>query len=375
MTSQNETASCCHIAACQEAVNYCNQCGKPLLRCAAWKQCGGLLCDDGQCNVCFHPELTLEASSMQSANIGGALALPLQLANRSHVGRELFLKGVWVREGTGTWTTCQVAWDKLPAGKSKPISIIAQAMERSGLHRLEIVLALSSRWDWQQETLAFSANVDVMVEDKQSIHVHSHVENHAQAEQTGVTIAPMIRVTTDQGRTSESVTRDPHNLTLTRASVYEREFGIRGADDGTLVKRDTKFSWQGFQKGLTPSDGPIVSPDSVLTFGRSRSRAQAGPCDVRLLVFQPDGSMDQKWSQAISRDHFKLWIECGRLMLRVMADAGVTINQTLHQRGESVSICDGSTIDALPAQPGAAILKIRFDYRHDEVVGIGIQRL
>ena len=375
MPSQNAMASCCHIAACQEAASYCNQCGQPLLRCSAWKQCGGLLCDDGQCNICFHPSLTLEAGSMKSANVGGALALPLQLTNRSPVGRHLFLQGVWVREGTGAWSQCQVAWDKLPAGESKPISIIAQAMDRPGLHRLEIVIALSSRWDWQQETLAFSANIDVMVEDKQSINIHSQIENNAQAEQTGVTIAPMIRVISDQGHNNDSITKDTRNLTLTRASVYEREFGLRGAEDGTLVKRDTTFSWQGFQQDLTPSDGPIVSPDNVLTFGRSRSRAQAGPCDVRLLVFQPDGLVDREWSQAISRDHFKLWIECGRLMLRVMTDTGLNINQVAHARGESVGVSDGCTIDALPSQPGAAVIKIRFDSQHGEVVSIRVQRV
>jgi hypothetical protein len=60
----------------------------------ASEECGGLLDDHGLCTVCVAPYLQVDAGALTAARVGGAVALPLSLANLSTVGRPLFVTGL-----------------------------------------------------------------------------------------------------------------------------------------------------------------------------------------------------------------------------------------------------------------------------------------
>jgi len=44
-------SKCCYQHAVQADAVFCGDCGKPLLRCMAFEECGGLVRDDGCCAV------------------------------------------------------------------------------------------------------------------------------------------------------------------------------------------------------------------------------------------------------------------------------------------------------------------------------------
>lgn len=353
--------SCCYRSAHDRGNAHCAECGSPLLRCAASTECGGLVDTDGACNVCILPVVTLGGA--QEARVGGAVSLPLSLRNNAQTGRPLFLVGLWIRESGGAWRQQDVAWDRLDCGKSGALPVQSSAFDRTGSHLIEIAFAVSSRWRWREEVFAYTTGLDVTVGEDAAVTVQQNISYSAEAAQPGATIFAPVNLHMDrEGR--RDVDARGQVLALMRASKLERSLGLRGASDGTAIPRGAKLAWKGFRNDTSPFDGPLTSADGVLTLGRSRSIAQGGNNDVRLLALSASGTIDEQASLEISREHFCLWIENDRLMLRVESERGGFIEGEHHGRGAAVSLQSGDTFSPVRGTPRGAALRVNFESNH-----------
>lgn len=382
LNSMNQ--NCCQSSASVAQNRFCNDCGDPLFRCPAFECCGGLLDHDGKCSVCFSPKLELHGGHSNRATVGDTFTLPLKLSNQCQVNRELYVKGVWYRKGNDEWQPCYLPWDRLPPRVDQPINLIFDRLQFAGSHRVEIVIGLASRWQWQEEVFAFSAGLEVRVAGDKELVVQQNINYSAGAPQTGATIYAPIRISSDSDDTLPPRHQTSQELPLVRASVYERSFGWRGTSLNGMpnveqnrivnVKRSAKFQFKGFFERDIPLESPILSPNGMLSFGRSRTRKQGGTSDVRMLVFRNDNRIDEQVSIGISRDHFVLWLERGRLMLRVNSEAGLLVNSSRQKKGDIVEVKHGDVISPLVSHPRKLELKVEFEVEHDEVTGIQIRR-
>lgn len=367
---QRTQAECCYTAALDPAAIYCDDCGKPIVRCMAAEECGGLLDDHGLCTVCVAPYLQIDAGALTGARVGGAVALPMSLANLSTVARPLFVTGLWSREATGAWREESLGWERLDAGETRPISIVAREIERAGAHGLQVMVALASRWRWRQENFAFTASLTLMVEDESSengpvVNIGGESAGHGNL----VYISGKNDKDTGPQTTDEAV-----RLAMVRAEREERRLGLRGLDADTWVARNAALCWSGFNENDVPFDGPILTPDGVLGAGRSRTRRYGGEGDVRLLVTSPDGGVDEELSRAISRRHMEFYIENDRLVLRVTGGGGLRVNGEAYGEGKTIRLVDGAVISPLVNAPDRLSMKVSFRMEHGSVERILIQR-
>lgn len=362
---------CCYTSALQKDATFCGDCGKPLVRCMAAEECGGLLDDNGLCTVCVAPYLQVDAGALTAARVGGAVALPMSLANLSAVGRPLFVTGLWSREAAGEWKEEAVGWERLNAGESRPITIVADEIEKAGAHSLQVLVGIASRWRWRQENFAFTAQVTLMVEDPSSekapvVNIGGQSAGHGN----------LVYISgKNEQKAVREVAAEALRLQMVRAERDERRLGLRGVNPDLSVPRRAEIRWQGFAKGDAPLNGPILTPDGVLAAGRLRTRAQGGEGDLRLLVNTPDGGMNEEVSRMISRRHFELYIESDRLMLRVNGSGGVRINGEAYGEGKTISLCDGDTIAPIVSRPKDIAVKVTFQSEHGSVRNIIVQRV
>lgn len=368
---QRTQAECCYKSALDREATFCGACGKPILRCMACEECAGLLDDRGLCTVCVAPYLQVDAGALMAARVGGAVALPISIGNLSGVGRPLFVTGLWSREGSGDWREENIGWERLDAGESRPISIVANQIERSGAHGLQLLIALASRWRWRQENFAFTANLTLMVDDSGSdkgpvVNIGGESAGHGNL----VYISGKNDAKSDIQRSDEAV-----QLALIRAEREERRLGLRGIDAETWVPRNAEFIWKDFGEGDAPFEGPITTQDGMLAVGRSRTRRQGGEGDVRLLVFANAGVLDEEASRLISRRHFELYIESDRLILRVTAGSGLRVNGNAFGEGKTVRLADGDVIAPIVSAPDRLALRVTFRTEHGSARRITFQRL
>lgn len=367
------TSPCCYRAATDLGAGYCDGCGKPLLRCAAFEECAGLLDDHGACQVCVSPELSLDAGSVRDAKVGGELTFPLIVQNRSRVGRPLFVKGLWTREGGGDWQPLEMSWDRLDAGASAPLLVRATALDRAGEHRLEILIAFASRWRWREEVLAYTAGLAITVEGEDAVTVQQNIHYSGDAPQTGATIYAPFKIEGGVGRGARAAgnaAAGPQILPLTRATLVERRLGLRGDVGGAAVPRGVTLCWRGFPADRAPGKGPIVTRDGLLHLGRARTSLTGGPNEVRLLAMSEAGDVDEEASRAISRQHFALYVENDRLMLHVQSERGAFVNDRRVARGEAVHLKDGDRFSPIPRDTGPLSVAICFEEHHGVVESI-----
>lgn len=304
---------------------------------------------------------------MTSATVGGSLALPIVISNLSKVGRPIFVKGIWVREGQGDWIPCVISWDRLEAGTEKPATLIAREMDRVGIHPLEILFCFASQWSWREEQFAFSTSLEINVEENQSIVVNQNISGD------GTNYQP-IHVNVEGKRSFRSTGARDRRLPLTRATVYERDLDIRGVER-VSIPRGVEFRWSGFAEGLTPLPGAITTSNSLFSFGRSRTKMQGGPTDVRLLAVNANGSLDEDTSQMVSREHFWLWLENDRLMIRSQSENGVWVDGKTLLMGDVAVLRDRSRFSPLTRFPERLEMEVRFQVEHRSVVGIEVRRV
>ena len=362
--------ACCYTSAVDTNATFCGDCGKPLIRCMAAEECGGLLDDQGLCTVCVSPRLQVDAGALKVAKVGGAVALPVSIANLSVVGRPIFVTRLWSREASGDWRDESLGWERLDAGQSRPVSITANQLDRAGAHSIEILIELSSRWRWRQESYAFSAVLRLTVEGEDTsaapvVTVGGENAGHGNT----VYISGSADKSIERETTSEAI-----DLEMVRAEIEERRLGIRGISETLWVPRNTRFQWRGFAADQTVGDGPILSNDGLLAVGRARSRRAGGSGDIRLLAETSDGSIDENLSRLISRRHFELFIECNRLVLRVNGTGGVRVNDQAYGPGKTIQLSDGDTIEPMVKNGDALRLHIQFQTEHRAVEEVIISR-
>ena len=364
-------AECCYTSALHQDVTFCGECGKPLVRCMAVEECGGLLDDNGLCTVCVAPYMQIDAGALTAAKVGGAVALPISVANLSSVGRPLLVTGLWSREASGAWKEEEIAWERLAAGETRPLSIVADEIEKAGAHSLQIMIGLSSRWRWRQENYVFVAQLTLMVEDPSAenapvVNIGGQSAGHGNT----VYISGKSAAKSTRETTAEAV-----RLPLVRAERDERRLGLRGIDAVSWVPRHAEFVWLGFAKGDAPHNGPILAPDGVLAAGRSRTRNQDGEGDLRLLADDSNGGIDEDLSRTISRRHFELYIESDRLILRVNGSRGIRVNGEAYGEGKVVQISDGDVVSPIVSAAQRLALKFTLQSEHGSVRRIVVQRV
>ncbi len=352
--------TCCTRSASDLSAAHCPSCGGAILRCAAFEECGGLVDADGRCKVCIAPMMFLDGTG--EARVGGALALPLTLKNAGGTGRPLFLAGAWVREAGGDWRELEVLWDRLDSGHTAALPVQSSTFEHAGTHRIDIAVALASRWRAREEVFAFAAGLQVEVHADAAITVQQNITYAPDAPQTGATIYSPLHITGE--RTGAGKPSAARVLDLMRAAKLERSLGLRGTRDGVAIPRGTKLVWTGFPSGSAPVDGSLLSSDGVLTLGRSRTVQQGGQNDVRLLAQTDRGEIDEAASLGISRHHFSLWIENDRLMLRVESDAGGYVNGERLDRAASTPLESGDVFSPVKNAPRGTAIEVHFDVNH-----------
>ena len=359
---------CCYNAALDEDATFCGECGSPLMRCMVYDACAGLLDEHGLCSVCVSPIAFLNIGAPTRAAIGDALALPFIIANGSDVDRPVFITNAWSREGDGDWRELNLSWERLESGERRPMTVRADQLRHAGVHNVQIMLAVSSRWRWREERFAYigSASIEVEAGDKNGpvVNIGGQSAGHGNT----------VYISGQDKTKAASALTEPRQIPLVRAEREERKMGVRGYDEHLWTPRSAPIQWRGFPKAETPFDGPIVTSDGLLGAGRTRARAEGGLGDIRLLAETQDGKIDEGLSRMISRRHFELYIERDRLMLRVTGSGGLRINGEALGANKTAALVDGDVIAPLVKAEEAFQLAVGFDVEHGKVSAVTITR-
>ena len=363
--------SCCHRSALGSETSFCTECGKPLIRCMAVAECGSLLNEQGLCPVCIKLELALDAGAAATVREGGKLALPLTIGNASPVGRPLFVTGLWVKEDDGDLREISLPFKRLEPGAVSNVAIRTGVLDYAGVHQVDLRIAVATRYQWREEEYVFSSAIIFPVETKDPSGpvTNIHVEGDAGP---GFTVYNPTRIENDR-----AAGRDTHvapiQLNAIRADRSERLLKRRGYENGLIVPRNVEFDWDGFPDGDAPFAGPILQPSGLLCLGRNSTALEVGANAARLLVGTPD-NIDEKASLGISRQHFTLYTESGRLMLRVDSQFGLLVNEQALGRTKTVALQDGDVIRPLREIPDALSVAINFETQQDTVQRVTVHR-
>ncbi len=353
--------------------SFCGECGATLMRCMAHETCGGLVDATGMCSSCISPQLFLDAGAVQNVTAGGAVALPLLLANASPAGRTLFVTGTWTRSG-GQWDKVDLVWDRLDAGAVQPLIVRASTLDRAGSHQLEVLIAVTTRWKWREETFLLSSSLAITAEGGQSINITQNITNAGgDGAMGGANYAP-IRVDTGSAARPASDNTSPRPLALVHAGAKEIDFRLRGMESGVRVLRGVEFRWRGFGPTEHPPAGPICAPDALLTFGRARTRQRGGQIDARISLLTPQGALDVEGSNHLSRRHFDLYLENDRLHVRAESEAGLGVNGKNWPRGTPVALRDGDIITPLHKAADRLAVRVAFETHSEGVVVVTLTR-
>lgn len=354
----------------QEAA-FCEECGQPLARCMAFAECGGLVGDDGLCHICVDPHLQIIPGATMNAPVGGSVALPFDLFNSSTIDRPLFVTGLWSRE-KGDWREERLGWETLDPGTRAPASVTAQEFDRAGLHEVEIMWTVATRWRSRQENFAFSSRVLLNIAGESAGSAGPVVQISSENAMNGNVIQITDNTTRgkDDGRVVSAIDMNIHRL-----DVEERRMGLRGITEDLRVPRSVAFRFTGFGKKQTPAlELPISTPDGILAFGRSKARADGGDGDVNLVVTDPGGTVDTDQSLQLSRRHFEIYVENDRLILRASGSNGLRVNGSALGPDKTVPLQDGDIIEPLVKSPGALKLAVRFTREFDRVSLVTVTR-
>lgn len=370
---------CCYQHAVTPDAVFCGECGKPLLRCMAFEECGGLVGDDGCCTVCVRPQLFLDKDAVTEVKTGGVLVLPLVFYNASSVARPIFVTDLWVREGGGPRRRVELPWKRLDAGGSNRVNIQTGAMEQQGRHGVEITFAAATNYFMREERFAFTSSLGLEVEQGGSLVINQTINASGVGAGSDTVYAPIrLETTSDQVRKAAAGGKAAE-LALQRADNFEAAMGVRGYTDGLLkgvvISRGARLVWKGFGAG-GPFTGPITTQDSIIAMGRSKTTAEGGDNQVQLLVTDESGAVNEPLSQAISRRHLDLFIQSGRLCARVTGTAGIRIGDHRYGADDAIAVIQhGDVVQILPKSPEALGLQFRMRSLHGLVDEITITRL
>jgi FHA domain len=366
----SEPNVCCRKSIVEDpAGNFCTLCGTPLVKCMAFEECRGLIGENGLCGTCVDPHLVIVPGATMHAPVGGSVALPFELMNPPS-GRTLYVTALWSREGTD-WRPERLGWERLDANSRTEASVTARELGSAGLHNVEIIFAVATRWRSREERFVFSTNVRLTIADeKEAAGAQIHISSENQMNGNVIQIHEREKRPGEDGRVIQAI-----DMNLRRLEVDERRLGLRGTGDNRYVPNSAEFHFKGFAAGETPASGiPIVTPDGLLVFGRSQLRSAGGDSDVRLLFGGPDGAIDEDRSTLLSRRHFELYNENDRLKLRVASGKGLCVNGCEHKTDALVDIAHGDRIAPLVGEPEALELVVGFRAELNKIAEVTISR-
>jgi len=361
----HKPASCCQESAAYEEAVFCGECAKTIHRCMSFKDCGGVRDDYGLCNICVDPRLQIDAGAVIATQIGAGVALPISIANTSPINRPLYVKALWSREGNGAWRQEKLEWLRLDQGTVKPATITIDELSRAGSQEIKIRIAVSTRQNWREESFVFSTGFTIMIaSEKQGPVTNIKVDGTGHA----------LMYNGDKRADDPEHKLMAYDLALNRMELAELELGYRGLDTDTIIHHTAEFLWQGFAPSDICDNGPIITPDGILEVGRDQLRSNGGGGDIRLLAEDQDGQVDMPTSGLMSRRHFKLYIECDRLMLRVTGRNGLAVNGTDYPNEETIRLKHGDTISPIRKYPEALSIQVKFEKEHNEVKRVIMRR-
>lgn len=373
------TKPCCvRRAAASPDAMVCGECGSAILRCMAYKECGGLLDESGLCDVCISPSLFLDAGAKSTGKAGGSLALPLLFRNDSQIQRPLFITDVWVSEGGEDVRPQKKQWEELRAGESKTLNVQTAELRREGTQLFEVTFRAVTHYGRREEGFAFSAGLKLDVDSGGGVTINQTI-NAGGDNRTGSGDAFLINLNAPEDTRRAEVRAEPMRLDLVHADLFEKQQGIRGYKDGQLagarLARDARFTFKGFGKDEATSSKPINSAESLLVAGRNALRqAAGGETDVRLLIRDQNGAVDEKTSLEISRRHVEFFLQNGRLYMNVAGGAGVILNNTKLPQDTIEALASGDVIRILPARPDAIALQVRMRPEGGKITEVIITR-
>lgn len=367
-SSSAQARQCCAKSALSVDAAFCNDCGRPLYRCMAHSECGGLLNDAELCGVCVDLELSLDTGAASTVREGGKLALPLIVKNASRVGRPVFVTGIWIKEDDGELREVSLPFERLDPQAAGRVAIRTGRLDHAGVHQVDLLISVATRYQWREERHVFASYVVFPVEPKDPGGPSTTINVTADQVGAGFTVYNPTRIEADRAAGLETHAR-PVNLNLIRADAAERHLGQRGYEDGLIVPRGVEVAWVGFEQDQAPFDGPIAKPSGLLLAGR-KSRQEGN--DVCLRIASAEG--DDPRSKAISRLMFSLYTESGQFMLRVEGQFGLRVNGHSYERTENVPLQHGDEIQVLRKQPDALTLHVSFELEHQTVSRIRMIR-
>ncbi|WP_084395931.1 FHA domain-containing protein [Henriciella aquimarina] len=363
---------CCARSAQTPEAGFCGDCGKPLIWCMAAQECHSVIDRSGMCPVCIQPELYLDAGAASTVREGGKLALPLVIRNAAGIGRPLFVTGLWVKEDDAGWRELPLSFERLDSGRSANVAVRTEVLDHAGVHQVDLRLAIASRYHWREEAFVLTSSIIFPVESKDPNGPVTNINVTADQIGAGLTVYNPTRIEQERAAGQDTHAR-PIPLKLNRADQDETRLGRRGYDNGLRVPRAVSFAWRGFAEGDCPADGPILDPSGILYFGRNAVGHDQEGNDARLLVSQADGALSPL-TGSISRQHFSIYPESGRLMLRVESQFGLRVNGDAYGRTKSVLLEDGAVISPLRKSPDALTVTVNFEAEREDVTRILLTR-
>jgi hypothetical protein len=345
----------------------------------AFQECGGLVGDDGCCSVCVRPQLFLDQDAVTDVKAGGVLVLPLVFYNASSIARPLFVTDVWVREGGGQRRSIELPWKRLDAGGSNRLSVQTGALLEQGRHGFEITFTAATNFFLREERFAFTSSLGLEVEQGGSLVINQTINASGVGAGSDTVYAPIRLETTGDAARKPLSGGKAAELGLQRADAFEAANGVRGYSEGSLkgavVSRGARIVWRGFGEDA-PAPGPITTSDSILALGRSKTLAHGGDSHVQLLATDAKGAVDELLSQAISRRHIELFIQSGRLCVRVTGAAGIMIGDHKHGADDAIAaLGHGDLVKVLPKYGDALGLQVRMRANHGQIDEITITRV
>ncbi|WP_143434570.1 FHA domain-containing protein [Henriciella pelagia] len=359
-------AHCCTRSALDLEACFCEECGKPLYRCMAHAECGGLVDDGGMCPVCVNLDLSLNAGAASSVREGGKLALPLTIRNASNVGRPLFVSGLWITEDDAPPREIKLPFERIDPQQTANVAVRTEILKHAGVHQVDLLIAVSTRYQWRQEEFVFSSNIIFPVEPKDPGGPATTINVNANEVGAGFTVYNPTRIEADRSAGAPRQL-EPVKLSHKRADAAEREYLKRGFDNGTKVPRNVELIWRGFEHGQVPPDGPIVKPSGMLLVGRNSRQAGNDIC-LRLAEGQ------EQLSLSISRLLFSLYIESGAFKLRAEGQHGLCVSDKQLRRTETVILQSGDIIRPLVHNPSVLAIRVDFEIEHRDVRRIILTR-
>ncbi len=351
---------CCRAVAREDPeAAFCPVCRHVLLRCPA-PGCRNLVTPLGHCGRCVDLHLSVEASAVLKARVGGCLNVSFVLSNGA-AARSIAIKSV-VRDATDLpREAVPVAWDQLEAGRERSFLVPTGPFAHGGRNALRLTIIAAAVFGDVEETYAFAGDVPIEVESAAPTSVVNTFDfSQATIAKDGrLVLSPTSHI----GVSSPPEPTEPRevrrDVVVERAERHEIEQGCRGYEGlAARIPRDVEFVYVGFPQDDRPLDGPLRQ-QPVIRCGRNgrfgHVPQNVEPNDLCLRIYDArSGELDREASASISRHVCDFVVSNDRLNVRAVTNAGLTLNDARLAGGEMRVVSHGDALK-VPAGRGKTL--------------------